>query len=191
LAHEAPMVCPPPELKKRILDRLPVGRTAFPVSFISQWIPYIIAICLMMIGIGQTKLILDLQSQLLIVRSEVATLRESNGLMQLHLTTLQAKEPAYAMTKVLVAWDPHLYRGVISLENLPAPPPGYAYQLWVLDPAAEAPMSAGLISMEVTSHRFAVHSVSTENPGFAISLEAGGAHAVPTGSILFAVAPML
>jgi len=85
-----------------------------------------------------------------------------------------------------VAWDPYQERGVVAMEDLPAAPAGYDYELWVLDPAAEAPLGAGLLA---GPRSFTVKPVSTPSPGFAISLEPGGGSPEPTGPILFAVAP--
>ena len=179
-----------PEVKKELSHQSPARGTAFKALFNSPWVPYIIAVCLMLIGMGQIKLILGLQSQLLAARSEASTLRASNELMQLHLVTLEAKDPSYVSARVLLAWDPHMHRGTLSLEHLPLPPSGHDYQLWVLDPTAETPINAGVITVDAASHRFAVHAVNTDSPGFAISLEPAGGRPIPTvGSILFAVAP--
>lgn len=154
------------------------------------WLPYVIAVCLMAMGIYQIQLILALEKQLASAQSEVITLKQSNALVGLRLVTLEAKDAAYGSARIIVAWDPHLHRGVISLQNLPAPPAGRDYQLWVLDPKAETPISAGLITADTTSPRgFAVPPVGVAAPGFAVSLEPGGGQPTPTGSILFAVAP--
>jgi anti-sigma-K factor RskA len=90
----------------------------------------------------------------------------------------------------MVAWDPHMHRGMITMENMPAPPPGHDYQLWVLDPSAPAPISAGLLHMEPGGQKFQMQPMATPGPGFAISLEPAGGRSEPTpGAILFAVAP--
>lgn len=152
----------------------------------SRWIPYAIAACLMILGIIQVRQIMALQSQLLAVRADATRLRESNALVGLYLTTLEAKDTAFASTQILVAWDPYQHRGVISLQNLPTTPAGHGYQLWVLDPEAETPISAGLIT---GSRTFTVKPLSTPSPGFAITLEPSGGSPEPTSPILFAVAP--
>jgi anti-sigma-K factor RskA len=154
--------------------------------FISRLLPYVIAAGLMALGISQALQIVALKSQLLATRADVNQLQASNALIGLRLATLEARDSAYASSTIMVAWDPNQHRGVVSLQNLPTPPAGRDYQLWVLDPAAETPVSAGVIS---GSRPFAVAPVSTQNPGFAISLEPGGGSPIPTGPILFAVAP--
>jgi anti-sigma-K factor RskA len=154
--------------------------------FFSRWIPYAIAACLMILGIFQVRQILGLKSQLLAARQDAARLRESNALVGLRLAELDARDASYASSKIIVAWDSYQHRGVVAPQNLPAPPAGHDYQLWVLEPEAEAPISAGLIA---GSRPFTVKPVSTLNPGFALSLEPSGGSLEPTGPILFAVAP--
>jgi anti-sigma-K factor RskA len=161
------------------------GTTSRIIPF-SQWVPYAVAACLMSLGIFQAWQILDLKSQLRATRADATRLRESNALTGLRLATLEAKDASYAAAKIMVAWDPYEHRGAVAPQNLPAPPAGHDYQLWVLDPAAETPISAGLIT---GSRSFAVKPVRTQNPGFAISLEPSGGSPVLTGPILFAVAP--
>jgi len=165
------------------------GTRAGIISF-SPWVPTAIAACLMLLGIFQVRQIIDLKSQLQISRTDAARLRESNALTDLRLATLAArdavKDASYASSQIVVAWDPYQHQGVVAMQNLPAPAAGHDYQLWVLDPGAETPLSAGLLT---ASRPFAVKPIGTQNPGFAISLEPSGGSPVPTGPILFAVAP--
>ena len=186
LAYEAPQVEPPPELRKQILRQLPAKRSNAKIISFSQLIPYAIAACLMILGISQTLHIRDLKKELSATRDDAARLQASNALTDMHVATLDAKDPTYATAKILVAWDPDRAQGVVTLQNLPPPPAGHDYQLWVLDPAALAPISGGVVS---ASRPFAVATVSTATPGFAISLEPTGGSPEPTGPILFAVAP--
>lgn len=152
---------------------------------VSHWVPHAVAVCLMILGLMLARQILDLKTQLVAARTDAAHLRESNALFGLHLETLDAKNPSYSASKVLVAWDPYRRQGVVTMENLPSPAVGN-YQLWVLDPSAEAPLNAGVIA---GSRPFTVKLVNTPVPGFAVSLEPSGGSPEPTGPILFAVAP--
>jgi anti-sigma-K factor RskA len=140
----------------------------------------------MVLGIFQTRQILDLKSQLLAARTDATRLRESNALTDLRLATLDPKDASYASSQVVIAWDPYRHEGVVAMKNMPATPTGHDYQLWVLDPGAEAPISSGLLT---GSRPFTVPPVSTPKPGFAVSLEPAGGSPEPTGPILFAVAP--
>ena len=189
LAYAAPAVKPPPELKRAILSQLPSRKVDFKIVAFSSWIPYAIAACLMALGIYQAWQIAALKSQLLAANTAVTRLNESNSLMGLQLAELEAKDVSYVSARVMVAWDPYLHHGVVSIQNLPSPPSGHDYQLWVLDPAASAPLSAGLIHSQTGAHTFASQPVKTTSPGFAISLEPSGGSMTPTGTILFAVAP--
>jgi hypothetical protein len=167
------------------------GRTkaSFPA-----WIAYVVAVCLMAMGIAQAVRIGTLKSQLAAASADADRLRQSDAFQGLRLATLEPADAAkanaaYASAQVLVAWDPYRNRGVVSTENLPSAPAGYNYDLWVLDPGAEAPIGAGLITPEAGSHVFTVRPVSMSAPGFAVSLESGVGGPVPAGPILFAVAP--
>ena len=145
-------------------DARRTGSTIIP-SF--RWVPYAVAACLMILGISQTLQVIDLKSQLLAVRADATRLRESNALMGLHLATIEAKDTSYGPAKIIIAWDPYQYRGVVAIQNLPAPPAGHDYQLWVLDPAAEAPISAGLITGFPAVHGEACNHTKPRVCGFA------------------------
>ena len=166
-----------------------VEKPAAPRTPFLSWGPYAIACGLLLLGIGEMWKIIALQSRLAAEKAEVALLNQSNALVGLRLVTLEARDPAYASAKIIVAWDPYGHRGVISLQELPAPQPGRDYQLWLLDPDAPTPINAGLLRTETGSRSFGVKPVATPYPGFAITLEPDGGSPVPTGSILFAVAP--
>jgi anti-sigma-K factor RskA len=186
LAYEAPAIKPPPGLRQDIMRQLPASRAKPKIISLHHWLPYAIAACLMILGITQATQITALKAQLLAESTAVDRLAQSNALADLRLQTLEAKDAAYASSKIMVAWDPYRHRGVVAMQDLPPPPAGRDYQLWVLDPRALAPINAGLIT---ASRPFAVPPVSTQTPGFAISLEPGGGRPEPTGPILFAVAP--
>lgn len=128
----------------------------------------------------------EAEQQLRVAQEKIARLEASNALTSLRLSALEAKDPAYAGARVFVAWDAMEHRGSIALENLPPTPAGRDYQLWVLDPNAPGPVSAGVVTGART---FAAGSCSMPQPGFAISLEPSGGSPSLMGPILFAVAP--
>jgi anti-sigma-K factor RskA len=186
LAHDAPQIEPRAGLRQEILRQLSSGAAKSKIIAFHQWVPYAIAACLMALGISQALQITGLKSQLIATQNDAGHLRDSNALIGLRLATLEAKDAAYNASRILVAWDPYQHRGVVSMQNFPTPPAGHDYQLWVLDPGAEAPISAGLIT---DSRSFTTKPVTTPAPGFAVSLEPAGGRPEPTGPILFAVAP--
>src|SRR5260221_1285596 len=99
-------------MEREMVNQMPETSSASKAIRFTPWLPYAIAACLMALGIYQTRLILAMDQQLDSVRSEVITLKQSNALMGLRLATLEAKDSAYGSARVMVAWDPHLHRGV-------------------------------------------------------------------------------
>jgi anti-sigma-K factor RskA len=149
-------------------------------------VPYAIAACLMAIGISQALQIIDLKKKLAITSTDDGRLQQTVALMSLRVAILEAKDPAYASSRIMIAWDAYQHRGVLALQDLSAAPAGHDYQLWVLDPNALGPISAGLIT---GPRSFDAQPITTDNPGFAVSLEQAGGSPAPVGPILFAVAP--
>src|SRR5271163_3791681 len=122
LAFEAPQVTPPPALKVEIMHQLPAHGAASNIILFSHWIPYAIAACLMLLGIGQAWQIVNLKSQVQAGNTETARLRESNALKDLRLAELQEgtaaqADPSYASSHVLVAWDPNQHKGLVELQD--------------------------------------------------------------------------
>jgi anti-sigma-K factor RskA len=178
---------------RELARQLPKRRPALSEKVITFpiWVPYALAACLCVLALAQSHVIFNLQKKVHAAQSEVAMWRDHDNMVQLKLASLEAQNAAYANAKVMVAWDPKMHHGYISMENMPAPPPGHDYQLWVLDPNAPAPISAGLLRMSPNGQGFvATQPMDTSGPGFAISLEPSGGRSEPTaGAILFAVAP--
>ena len=130
LVHAAPVVNPPAGLREKILADLPSSAAKSKIIAFHQWLPYAIAACLMALGISQAMQIGALKTQLTNVSSDVRRLSASNALLGLKLQALDAKDPTYSTSKIMVAWDPYQHRGVVALQDLPSPPAGHDYQLW-------------------------------------------------------------
>lgn len=186
LAHEASAKTPPPELRAQILRALPSRQGAAKIFSFTQLFPYAIAACLMALAISEAVQIVRLKKTLAVTSLDAQKLRESNELMGLRVAVLEAKDAAYSTSQVTVAWDPYQHRGLVSLRDLPPPPAGKDYQLWLLDPNAAGPISAGMIT---GAKPFETPQVSVSSPGFAITLEPAGGSPAPTSPILFAVSP--
>ncbi|HUB68389.1 MAG TPA: anti-sigma factor [Candidatus Methylacidiphilales bacterium] len=198
LAFAAPQVAPPSHCKQKILHSVP-GRSA--VVRFSAWLPYAIAAALMFLGIFDTCLIYSLRNDLILTREnfqshqwkvtqdsarqDLAAVR----VIPLDIHDPASKDPAFATAKITIVWNPALDQGIVTLRDVPPPPAGHDYQLWVLDPGALAPVNAGLLRTEGGSRSFTVAPPSTDKVGFAVSLEPAGGKAEPSGPILFAVAP--
>ena len=165
------------------------------------WVPYALAAGFMLLGLFDAWWIKSLRADLLATRGSLLSRQwqvtedsERQSLADIRLLPLDvhdpaAKDPAFAAAKIAVAWNTRLHQGIVALHNIPPPPAGYDYQLWVLDPGALAPISAGLLAAGGGSRNFMVTPPTTEKVGFAVSLESAGGRPEPTGPILFAVAP--
>jgi anti-sigma-K factor RskA len=191
LALAAPDAEPPPELRAKLLREIAAKPLRAKIISFPQLIPYAIAACLMGLAIAQTLQYRDLHKKYVAESAEADRLRASNAFLGVQVANLEMGDKAkgdasFAGAKVLVAWDPNMNQGVISMHGMPPAPAGYSYQLWVLDPHSPAPMDAGVVT---TSGPFSVHHVSMPSPGFAISLEPAGGRPEPTGPLLFAIAP--
>jgi anti-sigma-K factor RskA len=198
LALDAPQVAPPPALKGAVLRALPRGGA---VIRFPAWFPYAIAAGFMLLGLLDTwwihSLLADLSAargSLLSRQWEVTDESERQGLADIRVLPLDThdpatRDPAFAAAKVAVAWNPRLHQGIVTVRDVPPPPAGHDYQLWVLDPGVLAPVSAGLLASGAGSENFTVAAPTTDKVGFAVSLEPAGGRPEPTGPILFAVAP--
>jgi anti-sigma-K factor RskA len=97
---------------------------------------------------------------------------------------LSGKDPA-ANASGQAYWSPS--RGLVfTASNLPQPPPGRQYQLWVIPPGTgSAPVSAGMIVLDAAGGATKVRTSLTEQvAAVAVSLEPAGGVPSPTGPIV-------
>jgi anti-sigma-K factor RskA len=196
LAYDAPQFEPPPTLRGHIMGLLGPQVAAEPKKAAPRLLQfprlpatmtYALAACLMGIALFQAALILLLDSRLDAARTQPA--EHTSPFAGMQLVDLQPQGD-HGNAKVMVAWNAKSSTGMVSMSDMPPPPPGNDYQLWVLDPSKAAPVSAGVVPRGVTTQHFVVVDVHLTHPGFAVSLEPAGGRPEPTtGAILFAVAP--
>jgi anti-sigma-K factor RskA len=199
LACDTQQVEPPPQLREQILAALgpapAVARAAAPRPGKSRvlrfprlaLVPYALAACLMGLALFQAALILLLDNRLDASRQVSPHHDPFTGMQLVDL----APQGDHGNAKVMVAWNGTTSSGMLSMSNMPAPPPGQDYQLWVLDPSKPAPVNAGVIPRGTQAQHFIAGEVKMPGrPGFAVSMEPAGGSAQPTlSNILFAVAP--
>jgi anti-sigma-K factor RskA len=189
MVYDTPQVPPPPSVKRELMRSLSVAPKPAKIIFFPQWLPYAVAACVMAVAVYQANEVFSLKREVGAQQDKVAALQHHGEMADMRIAALEAKNGAYLSAHVMVAWDPDTHNGVISIQNLPPPPAGHDYQLWVLDPGVPAPVSAGVLRMHSGSQEFAMQPVHSNGPGFAISLEPSGGRPTPTGAILFAVSP--
>jgi anti-sigma-K factor RskA len=125
-----------------------------------------------------TQTIAHLESQNLVQASTIAQLK-----------TTSPQVNAWSHSAVSVVWDKNRQEGILVLSQMPTAETGKIYQLWVIDPAAKAPVSAG--TFEVRDDGTArilfrpSHPIS-QAAQFAVSLESGREKTQPEGPVILA-----
>jgi hypothetical protein len=93
-----------------------------------------------------------------------------------------AGQPAAPSASARALWSRS--RGLVfTASNLPAPPPGRAYQLWVLT-AQPAPISAGMLKLDANGRVAAMIDTPVDMPkpvAMAVTLEPAAGVPAPTG----------
>jgi anti-sigma-K factor RskA len=205
IAHAAPPMAPPVGLAERILqlERNVSSISSTPPRSKIIWLvlPWAVAACLaiacVVLGLERTRLekkniqvgqeLLALQQKVAGVEDALATLQKKNLLAELTIATLKAQVASYETASAVVVWDKDQKNGVLQLDKLPPPAPGKDYQLWVIDPKIEQPVSAGILAVPNNGLiRASFHPASPieSAAAFAISVEKAGGASKPEGQII-------
>jgi anti-sigma-K factor RskA len=178
LALDGTPVRPDRELFSRIVLKTNVGgRSRFKIL---PWLPWAIAACLalaaLVVGID------DFHG-----KREISELSRRDALSHLQIASLQAQVNEYAKSSAIVVWNSARQRGVIRLRDLPALETGRDYQLWIIDPAKKAPVSAGIVPAEKINGgdvEFRPQEPVSAAAKFAVSIEKAGGSTAPQGQII-------
>lgn len=176
-AELLPPVTPSPSIKEAVM------REIAPKAHHSNWVPWAIAAALAIFA-GLTMLEHDS------LRQQNTTLQANVDLAQLELSMLRATEGGPQGASAMIAWDNSAQSGMIKVTNLPAPVQGKDYQLWVICPAQQTPIAAGILRVRadgVAEIQFRPTKQVTRAENFAVSLEREGGAPVnsgPEGQIL-------
>src|SRR5436309_1298331 len=119
-------------------------------------------------------------------------IREYGQMMVVYYQTMPGPDPPAG--KIL--WNPGEKKALFYASNLPAPPNGKTYQLWVI--AQNKPFDAGTFAVDSSGNGFLkIDSLSEDDKAqkFAVTLEPAGGVPQPTGEThllsLFAPSPTL
>jgi anti-sigma-K factor RskA len=129
----------------------------------------------------------DLRDKNSALQNELDKLRVKDALSQIRIATLQARVASYAHAVATVVWNPETQSGVIQIDNFPTLKHGKDYQLWIIDPKAAQPISAGLVRVPGSGTlKVAFRPVSPVETAakFAVSIENAGGSPVPRGEIV-------
>lgn len=205
IAYAAPPIAPPVGLSQRILQlerNVPrVASTPPRSKIIWLVLPWALAACFaiacVVLGLERTRLqnrteqagqeLLALQQKDDRAEEELAMLQKKNVLAEVKIATLKAQVASYETASAVVVWDKDQKNGVLQLDKLPPPAPGKDYQLWVIDPKIEHPVSAGILAVPNNGLiRAAFHPASPieSAAAFAISVEKAGGALKPEGQII-------
>ncbi len=203
LAESAPPAEPSPDVRRALLARIHEDRPSKPsVSARGSWLP-IAASLVLAAGLGAYAL--QLRARVSTLESELrdATLRASateGQLAEARRAAFQAQSSvavlgAPDLARIDLAGQPAAPRAaarafwsrsrglVFTASNLPAPPPGRTYQLWVLT-KEPAPMSAGVMKPDANGRVTVMINTPADMPqpvAMAVTLEPEGGVPSPTG----------
>jgi anti-sigma-K factor RskA len=208
MAHDAPALLPPPELRERILSQvrgeLAVAAAVAAASSLEQqaslkqqaskgtssfgFLPWAIAAGLAITSAALWTELSASKAEAFFFRTEANRLRQQDALKQMKIATLSAQNEAFAKAGAVVVWDEEKQRGVIKLTNFPPPANGKDYQLWVIDSKkGGAPVSGGVVPVSadgVARVSFIPDQPIRKADKFAISIEREGGAPKVAGPIV-------
>ena len=204
LAHDAPALLPPPELRERILAEVrgelavaaavavatAPGEAAAPKETASfGFLPWAIAAGLAITSAALWMELSASKAEALFLRTEASAMRERDAFSQMKIATLTAQNEAFAKAGAVVVWDEAKQRGVIKLSNFPRPASGKDYQLWVIDSKKEdaQPISGGVVAVSADGGArvlFKPDQLVRKADKFAISIEQEGGVAKVAGPVV-------
>jgi len=205
LASSVPQRTPPPELRERVLRSLsrPAGDApvvAFPRR-LSSWLPVAASLLLTaLVGLYAMRLqsrISDLERRLEQAVLQAATAdrvmadaRRASLEAQSAMAVLAAPDvaridltgqPVARGARARALWSRNSGM-VFTVANLPPPPAGRVYQVWVV--TADSPISAGLLTPDANGGGSVYFSTPADIPppvALAVTLEPAGGVPAPTG----------
>lgn len=121
------------------------------------------------------------------LKDQLAQMSKDSRLTDLRIAALEGQLDHYKGTRAVVVWDPTRGEGQIQLGNLPQLDAGKDYQLWVVDPAQEHPVNAGLIHRNPDGSAkvpFQPVQIVKDAAAFAITVEKTGGVDVAEGPVV-------
>jgi anti-sigma-K factor RskA len=198
LAQAAPAAAPSPPVRARLLARLSARHVSAHVGWLAAAASVALAVALGGYSLQLRGRVATLQSRLreATLRAEagerqMADARRTAADAQSSLVVLAAPDlaridlagqPAAPTATARAFWS--RTRGLVfTASNLPPPPPGRAYQLWVIT-AQPAPISAGMLTLDASGRAHARFDTPPDLPrpvAMAVTLEPEGGVPSPTG----------
>jgi anti-sigma-K factor RskA len=125
-----------------------------------------------------------LLAQLDQTRGQLSELRARNALANVKIAMLASMAKNAPEARAVVAWDPDEQRGIVRTAGMPAAAADQDYQLWIIDPSYQTPVSAGVFNPATGASFSPIHRIQKADK-FAVSLERkGGSLTTPQGPIV-------
>jgi anti-sigma-K factor RskA len=118
----------------------------------------------------------DLLAQLDQARGQIADLKSRDALADVKIAMLASIARNSPDARAVVAWDPASQHGIVKTAGMPAAGADQDYQLWVIDPNYQTPVSAGVFNPATGGGFSPVHRIMKADK-FAVSLEKKGGSA--------------
>lgn len=130
----------------------------------------------------------DAQTKVTQLTAQVDTLKKQADEFKVEFSAQQSTVWEYRRSTMAVVWDGKSHQGVVMLDKMPKVESGKDYQLWIVDPAKPAPVSAGVVAVDakgVAKANFKPVEEVGESVKFALSVENKGGVAAKEGPIVF------
>lgn len=131
----------------------------------------------------------EAQSKITGLTSEVDSLKKEASEFKMEFTADQSTVWEYRRSTMMIVWDGKSRQGMVVLDKMPKVEAGKDYQLWVVDPAKPAPVSAGVLTVDakgaVKTNFKPVEEVGS-GLKFLLSVENKGGVPQKTGPVVFA-----
>jgi anti-sigma-K factor RskA len=195
VAHAAPTVAPPPDLKARILSDIRHEVRVVPMSMSRKliWVPWALAAGLAIAATMFWQQASIYREQSVAYRDQsraqdiaLAELRTRDALANVQIAALNAKVATYEKALAVVIFDAQQQRGLVKLDRFPKAAADKDYQLWVI-PTGGNPVSAGLVPVGddgLARVSFKPTQQVKSIDAFAISVEPTGGSAQPRGEVV-------
>ncbi|MBV9391453.1 MAG: anti-sigma factor [Verrucomicrobia bacterium] len=137
---------------------------------------------------GFQREVASFQEEVTRLQQQVAGLQQQTNLANLKIASLRGQIASLKGSAVTVVWNEAENKGVINLQDVPAPKPGKDYQLWVVDSQHKLPISAGVVPVSTSGLSkvvFRPDQPVRAAQKFVLSLEAAGGAPQPAGPFLF------
>lgn len=134
-----------------------------------------------------TTIIAALKEERAGMEKRIADLRQRDAISQVRIAMLKAQLTQYVKVTAVAVWDAGAQQGVMRFDNLPEAGLGKDYQMWIIDPRYDAPVSAGIFSAGRGGEldvKFKPTQPIALADKFAVSVEQKGGAAKPLGPIV-------